>query len=125
MIVGIDGPASSGKGTIAKEVAKRLNLINIDTGITYRCVALESLNRGVDLSDKEGLIKIAEEIEIELIPGEEVDRVLLGGKDVTDEIRSKEVTAIVSPVSSIPEVRIKMVDVQRKLAQRKKCYIRW
>jgi len=68
------------------------------------------------------LIQIAGEIDVDIIPGEDVDRILLNGKDVTNDIRTKEVTAIVSPISSIPEVRYKMVELQRKLARRKKCY---
>jgi len=132
LIIGIDGPAASGKGTVTKRVAKILNLTHIDTGITYRCVALETLNRNVNvgvadhsypgtcgqvpLQIKQQLIQIAGEINIEIESGEEVDRVLLNGVDVTEKIRSKEVTAIVSPISSIPEVRYKMVELQRKLA---------
>ena len=64
-IVGIDGPAGSGKGTVTKQVANKLGLINIDTGSTYRCVALESINQGVTLEDKEKIIEIAKTITIE------------------------------------------------------------
>ena len=122
MIVGIDGPAGSGKGTITKRVSKILGLTNIDTGSTYRCVALEALNRGIDIDNKEGLIKVAGEIEIDINSEDDVDRVFLNGKEVTKEIRSKEVTSIVSPISGIPEVRFKMVELQRKLARREKCH---
>lgn len=118
-VVGIDGPAGSGKGTVTKIIANKLNLVNIDTGITYRCVALESLNRDIPLEDKEGMIKIAGEINIQINQTKSGDTVFLNGEDVTEKIRSKEVTAIVSPVSSIKEVRYKMVDVQRKLAEGK------
>ena len=129
-IVGIDGPAGSGKGTVAKKVAKILNLTNIDTGITYRCVALQALNENIEIGaqaridpkTKQRLIKIAESIKIQIKNEDHVDRVFLNGADVTEKIRSKEVTAIVSRVSSIPEVRYKMMEVQRKLAERKKCY---
>lgn len=118
-IVGIDGPAGSGKGTVTKQIANRLGLTNIDTGSTYRCVALEVLNRGIDIENKEEIIKVANEIKIEIETKDTGDIIYLNGKDVTKDIRSKEVTQIVSPISSIVEVRLKMVDVQRKLAEGK------
>ncbi len=118
-IVGIDGPAGSGKGTVTKKVANKLGLINIDTGITYRCVALQVLNEKVELENTEEIIEIAKKIQIDIDNTPDGDIVYLYGKDVTKEIRSKEVTKIVSPVSSIKEVRFLMVDMQRKLAEGK------
>ena len=118
-IVGIDGPAGSGKGTVTKRIANKLGLRNIDTGSTYRCVALEVLNRGIKLDDVQSIIKVAEEININIKTNPNGDRVFLNGEDVTDKIRSKEVTKIVSPISSIKEVRFKMVELQRKLAEGK------
>ena len=118
-VVGIDGPAGSGKGTVTKIIANKTGLINVDTGITYRCVALEVLNRNVDLSEEEKIIEIAKSIDIKIENTTEGDIVFLNGENVTDQIRSKEVTSIVSQVSSIKEVRFEMVEVQRKLAQGK------
>lgn len=118
-VVGIDGPAGSGKGTVTKRVANKLGLINIDTGITYRCVALQILNENVELENTEKIIEIAKNIQIDIDNTPDGDIVYLYGKDVTKEIRSKEVTKIVSPVSSIKEVRFLMVDMQRKLAEGK------
>lgn len=118
-VVGIDGPAGSGKGTVTKIIANKTGLINVDTGITYRCVALEVLNRNVDLSEEEKIIEIAKSINIKIENTTEGDIVFLNGENVTDQIRSKEVTSIVSQVSSIKEVRFEMVEVQRKLAQGK------
>lgn len=118
-IVGIDGPAGSGKGTVTKKIANKLGLINIDTGCTYRCVALEVLNNKVSLDDKEKIIEIAKRVQIEIKPNPEGDKVFLNGNDVSLKIRSKEVTDIVSQVSSIKEVRYAMVDLQRKMAQDK------
>ena len=118
-IVGIDGPAGSGKGTITKKVANEIGLINIDTGSTYRCVALEVLNQNVGLQEKEKIIEIAKQIKINIETNKDGDKVFLNENDVTKKIRSKEVTKIVSQISSIKEVRLQMVEVQRKLAKGK------
>ena len=115
-IIAIDGPAGSGKGTLAKALSKKLGLVNIDTGATYRCVALKVLRNNIDIKDEEKIIDIAKNISIDLLPN---GTVLLDGEDVTKEIRSKEVTTIVSPISSIVKVRKLLVDVQRKIADGK------
>ncbi len=115
-IIAIDGPAGSGKGTLAKALAEKLNLVNIDTGATYRCVALKTLRNKIDLKEEDKIIEISKTIEIDL---KNDGTVLMDGEDVTKEIRSKEVTEIVSPLSSIVEVRKNLVEVQRKIAQNK------
>lgn len=112
MIVAIDGPAGSGKGTIASILSKKLNLVNIDTGATYRCVALKALKNNLNVEDKSQIIKLSGNIDIKFDLN---NNVYLDGEDVTKEIRSKEVTEIVSPISSIVEVRKNMVDLQRRL----------
>ena len=119
MIVAVDGPAGSGKGTVTKKIEEKLGFLNLDTGATYRCVALQVLRENVSLEDKEKIVKIANEINIKIDNKGEKDVILLNGEDVSKEIRTKEVTAIVSQVSSIIQVREKMVEVQRKLAQGK------
>ena len=116
IIIAIDGPAGSGKGTLAKALSKKLGLVNIDTGATYRCVALKVLRNNVDIEDKEKIINIAKNINIDLLPD---GTVLLDGENVTKEIRSREVTTIVSPISSITKVREVMVNIQRKIAEGK------
>ena len=116
IVIAIDGPAGSGKGTLAKELAKKLNIVNIDTGATYRCVALKALRNNISLEEQDKIIDIARNINIDLLTD---GTVLMDGEDVTKEIRTKEVTSIVSPVSSIVEVRTAMVDVQRKIAEGK------
>ncbi len=112
MVVAIDGPCGSGKGTIAKLLSEKLNLVNIDTGATYRCLALKSLENNIDLSEEDKIIKLSENLNVEFKDG----KVLLDGQDVSKKIREKEVTKIVSPISSIIEVRKNMVELQRKMA---------
>ena len=114
MVIGIDGPAGSGKGTVTKKVAEILGLVNIDTGAMYRCVALSSIRNGLSLEDTDKIIELSKKIKIEF---DEARNVFLDGEDVSDEIRSKEVSSIVSQISSIVEVREEMVNQQRKLAE--------
>ena len=116
IIIAIDGPAGSGKGTIAKALAEKFNLVNIDTGATYRCVALKTLQNNISLDETDKIIEISRNIDIDL---KQDGKVFLDGIDVTKEIRSKEVTTIVSPISSIVEVRKNLVDIQRKIAEGK------
>ncbi len=116
IVIAIDGPAGSGKGTLAKALAKKFNLVNIDTGATYRCVALKTLKNNIKLDETEKIIDISKNINIDL---KEDGRVILDGKDVTQEIRSKEVTNIVAIISSIIEVRENLVNIQRKIAGNK------
>lgn len=116
MIVAIDGPAGTGKGTVAKAIAKEFNLVNIDTGATYRCVALEVLRRGLSLEDTDKIIEISAKMKIDM---DQNGNVFLNGKNVTKEIRSKEVTDMVAPVSLITEVRLNLVKMQRELAEGK------
>ena len=113
IVIAIDGPSGSGKGTLAKALAKKFNLVNIDTGATYRCVALKTLRNNIKLEEQEKIIDISKNINIDL---KEDGRVLMDGEDVTKEIRSKEVTGIVSQLSNIVEVRENLVKIQRKIA---------
>lgn len=118
-VVAIDGPAGTGKGTITGLISKEMGLVNIDTGATYRCVALYAIKNNVKLEETEKIIELLDSIEIDMKNDNGIQTVFLNGEDVTTEIRSKEVTKIVSQVSSIKEVRFKMVDIQRKLAEGK------
>lgn len=118
-IVAIDGPAGTGKGTVTKILAKKLKLVNIDTGATYRCVALEMLNKGIKLEELDKIKELLENIKIEIKNDKGEQTVFLNDENVTKRIRDKDVSEFVSPVSSIKEVRFKMVDLQRKMAEGK------
>ncbi|VEU82564.1 (d)CMP kinase [Acholeplasma hippikon] len=110
--VAIDGPAGSGKSTISKLIADKLKMTHIDTGAMYRAVTLIAIEKNIDLNDEKAY-EFLESIYISY----EHDRILVNDRDVTEEIRSKEVTNNVSLVSSFPYVRRKMVDLQKKAAE--------
>lgn len=119
-VVAIDGPAGTGKGTVTKLISQELGLVNIDTGAMYRCITLQALRKGITtIEEKEKLIEIAKNIEIQIQNNSGNQKIFLNGEDVTTEIRSLEVSAFVSPVSSIPEIRELMVSLQRKMAEGK------
>ena len=114
--VAIDGPASAGKSTVAKQVAKRFGYIYCDTGAMYRSVTLAALNQGIDVHDQAAVAALAQRIKIGFEPGEPEQRVFVDGKEVTAAIRSNEVNANVSAVAAIPAVREEMVAQQRQIA---------
>jgi len=111
MVIAIDGPAGAGKSTVARAVAAELGITYLDSGAMYRCVALAALEAGVDLDDGDALGALAEGLDIDL----HGCRVLLGGRDVSDPIRTPPVTAAASRVSVHPRVRAAMVERQRQL----------
>ena len=115
MIIAIDGPAGSGKGTVASIISKKLHYINIDTGAMYRCVALVMLENNIKLEEVDKIHEILDKISIDFSAG----NVLLNGRNVSKEIRSVEVSNFVSPVSTIDFVREKMVQIQQKLGKNK------
>lgn len=114
--VAIDGPASAGKSTVAKLVAKRFGYIYCDTGAMYRSVTLAALERGIDLSQDDWVSELANQITITFAPGDP-QKVFIDGHEVTQAIRSTEVAQHVSTVAAIPAVRSRMVELQRQIAQ--------
>lgn len=113
ILVAIDGPAGSGKSSVARAVAERLGVVNLNTGATYRAVALFSIREEVSPTDTAGLARIAERVELD---GE---RVSVDGEDVPEpELRTPEVSAAASKVSSHPELREVLVGVQRSAAKK-------
>lgn len=119
--VAIDGPAGAGKSTIAKAVAKKLNLIYVDTGAMYRAMALYMLRHGVNLQDTEKIIENCKETDITIRYEDGVQVVLLNGENVNAFLRTEEVGKAASAVSAIPQVRKKLVELQHKLAAESDC----
>jgi cytidylate kinase len=115
LVIAIDGPAGSGKSTLAALLARQYNYTNIETGAMYRALALKALERSVSLDDEKALAALAAESRIKLVPNPEGNRVLLDGADVTERLRSQEVTDAASKVSVHPAVREWMVAAQRNL----------
>ena len=115
-IVAIDGPAGSGKSSVAKNIAKRLEFTYLDTGSMYRAITLRFLKNKIEFDDKESIKQELDDCELDIYMG----LVYLDGEDVTSEIRNREVTANVSVVAAIPEVRESMVKMQREIAKDKK-----
>jgi cytidylate kinase len=111
MVIAIDGPAGAGKSTVARAVAGEIGFTYLDSGAMYRCVALAALWDGTDLDDGEAVGSLAEGLEI----GFDGQRVLLGEREATGEIRTPEVSAAASHISVHPRVREAMVDRQRQL----------
>ena len=114
-IIAIDGPAGAGKSTVAKRVAEQLGYIYIDTGAMYRAVAWKTLRSGEEVTDA-AILRAAADIDVRLSCTDGGTRVTVDGADVTGEIRTPEVTGIVSRVAALAPVRAKMVDLQRAMA---------
>lgn len=115
LIIAVDGPAGAGKSTISKILAKKLCINYIDTGAMYRAITLKCLKNGVKIDDTSGIIKVSETSVITFRNGV----VYLDNKDVSKEIRMKEVSEMVSYVSKVPKVRENLVNMQRKIAEEK------
>ena len=113
-VVAIDGTAASGKSTTAREAARRLGFTYLDTGAMYRALTLKALREEADLSDRASLSELAHRTDITL----NRERIFLNGEDVTEEIRLPDVDRNVSLVSSYPEVRERLVEIQRRVGSK-------
>ena len=126
-IIAIDGPAGSGKSTIAKMLAKDLGLVYIDTGAMYRALTLIALENNIDLTDGKSILQAAKKnvLEFDRNVGEinQYTKVILNGKDITLDIRSKKVGEAVSIVSKLSDVRKYLVKLQRGMALKKPCVL--
>lgn len=115
MIIAIDGPAGSGKGAVAKMIDEKLNFTRIDTGAMYRCITLKMLRNNISLEDEEKIKHLLENTKIILKKIEDELHVYLDDEDVTKIIRTPEVNSVVSQVSAIKIIRIKMVELQQNM----------
>lgn len=115
--IAIDGPAGAGKSSISKKVAKELGYIYIDTGAMYRTVGLKAVRCGIDTKDNEGVASILPTLDIDIRHEGVEQHIFLDGENVSDLIRTPEISMAASNVSAIPAVRVALVELQRKLAQ--------
>ena len=114
--IAIDGPAGAGKSTIAKILAKELELIYVDTGALYRTIGYYVTSRGIDTADKEAVVAALSGLKVELGYVDGVQRVFANGEDVSDLIRTPAISMAASAVSAIPAVRAYLLDTQRSIA---------
>ncbi|MGF7185015.1 cytidylate kinase [Desulfitispora alkaliphila] len=119
-VITIDGPAGSGKSTIAKELAQELNWVHLDTGAMYRALTYKALEAKINLADHEKLTQMAKEMDITFQCSQGGQKVFCQGVDITAEIRMPEVSANVSAVAKIPSVRQELVKTQREIAQKER-----
>ncbi len=116
--IAIDGPSGAGKSTLARRAAQALGFVYVDTGAIYRTVALACSRRGIQPQDAAGIATLLPELHLELCYGDDgVQRMLLNGEDVTDQIRTPEISMLTSHVSAVPEVRQFLLEKQRELAR--------
>jgi CMP/dCMP kinase len=114
LIIAIDGPAGAGKSTLARRIAERVGAVYIDTGAMYRAVALWAQRQGIPTGDPQRIEALAQHAHIEFQPPD--NRIYLNGEDVSDEIRTPEISTAASQVAAIPGVRRAMVNIQREIA---------
>lgn len=118
MIIAIDGPSGAGKSTLGRMIARELNMLYLDTGAMYRAVALAVIESGVSATDKEAVARVAQSAEINLAGDPDSLRVTLDGHDISDKIRTEEVSHAASVISAIGEVRRALVLRQREMGRR-------
>jgi cytidylate kinase len=116
-VVTVDGPAGSGKSTVSRMLASGLSYVYLDTGALYRALALKVSVAGLDADDRVGIAALCSATDIALFECEGATRILLDGRDVTELIRTPEISMLASTVSALPEVRQRLLAVQREAAR--------
>jgi len=115
--VAVDGPAGSGKSTVAKEIAKALGILYIDTGAMYRTVGMACLKKGIDPADEGAVVASLDDLDMKIFPEAGGQRILLDGEDITSCIRTEEIGKAASSVAAYQKVREKLVEIQQGLAK--------
>ena len=115
--VAVDGPAGSGKSTVAKEIAKALGILYIDTGAMYRTVGMACLKKGIDPTDEEAVVASLDSLDMKIFPEAGGQRILLDGEDITSRIRTEEIGKAASSVAAYQKVREKLLEIQQGLAK--------
>lgn len=121
--IALDGPSGSGKSTIAKKISNKLDILYLDTGAMYRAVALKTLKNNVGTRDEEGISKFINDIHLEIKYIDGAQHTFLDGEDVSEKIREPHVSMAASDVSSLKCVRLKMVEMQRSIANGTSCVL--
>ena len=117
--VAVDGPAGAGKSTIAKLVAKKKGYIYVDTGAMFRALAIHFLKKNILPEDKDNIAEACKDVEVSIAYENDAQQVYLNGENVTSKLRTEEVGNMASRISSVPEVRTKLLELQRELAKSK------
>ena len=121
--IALDGPSGSGKSTIAKKLSQKLNILYLDTGAMYRATAIKALSLNIDTFDEEGVKTFIDDINLEIKYIDGTQHTFLDDQDVSEKIREPHVSMAASNISSLKCVRLKMVDMQRKIASSMSCVL--
>lgn len=121
--IALDGPSGSGKSTIAKRLSQKLNILYLDTGAMYRATALKALSLNIDTFDEQGVLTFINDIDLKIEYIDGAQHTFLDGEDVSERIREPHVSMAASNISSLKCVRLKMVDMQRKIAGEMSCVL--
>lgn len=123
IIIALDGPSGSGKSTVAKRISQELDILYLDTGAMYRAVALKAIKLRVDTLDEKGVSEFIDNVNLEIKYSEGTQYTYLDGDDVSEKIREPQVSMAASNISSLKCVRLKMVEMQRKIAENSSCVL--
>lgn len=121
--IALDGPSGSGKSTVAKRLSSKLNILYLDTGAMYRATALKALSLNIDTFDERGVLTFINDIDLQIKYVEGTQHTYLDGADVSEKIREPHVSMAASNISSLKCVRLKMVEMQRKIASEMSCVL--